>query len=1101
MRKTVFFAALVVLCIYDGSYAASEVFLPGDVMVAGKTADKPDFQVFSLRLKPRRIIDLSDKAVIDFEVSADTASIYAISQNAGGTIYQFDREFNVIFDGPNRTWGGCDFRQIKMWNGYIYFLSGLKNGQLLRGTAGFTELKWGADNLNAIKMAVSPSGKVFVASKNSGGTIYRFDNGIDAAHMTDGAKLGLIDLDIVDIAADDDQLIVASNKDGGTLLFFDLDLKPRHQTAGGLAPLGIAIGEKAIFVASAMEGGRALRLNADGGIQSKSMPIEGICAIAWQPFDGTVVVCAGGADGRIMKLSGDLKTVISRQSVGALAAGLVKPVLFAPFPERLVPAKGWQNSLKPTGKSAGRFELVKTGKAAAEVVLPSAPTPQEEKAAIELVYWIKAASGVQLPIRFDDQDAPKGRAMISIGKTQYAKQADVLAGASDMGSEGYMIAMKEGNLYIDGGSQRGPIYGVMAFLEEDLGFRWYDRFSFSGPQGDSLVAQPVDRVCKPALERRDPHYSDAFDVNWSIRNRTNGVRPEIPQAWGGYIRAVPSFVHTYALLLPESYFEQHPEWFSLLYGQRIPRQLCPMHPQVREEVIKRVKELLKNDPSARCVDVSQNDYPDYCTCDLCKAVIEQEGSATGPNLSLVNAVAEAIEKEYPDVFVTTLAYLSTAQPPKTMRPRPNVRIWYATDQHWTTICRPVTDNPKIVDQIAAWNKIGAKLHIWHYPIDYHRYVRPVLNMPAMTEDLRYFVRNGATGFMFQGNHSNSIGVDRAILRCWVWSKQLWDPQRDTQALIKDFNYGYYGKAAEPIQRYNEWLWDMSVKLQKTEYFQEGEKDHIPVYTQEFVRKGREFLDEALKLAADDEALAKRVRLARLPVLFVQAELGAGADVAAYLTVVDEIERIVKENGICFLKRGLANYYDESYRMIRLWRNLALIDKSAISFEQIPAAGWKIKADPNMVGTKEGWHTADYRDEDWLDIEIGTFWDNTKFGFYEGFAWYRTKLRVDETLLNRKHLYLLFGAADEYAKVYLDGQEIIDHTYGATLLPPEISWQTPFAVDIKQHVVAGKSHCLAINVQNRIAAGGLWKPVWLVSTDQELPADTMLDFIVKSQGGY
>ena len=45
-----------------------------------------------------------------------------------------------------------------------------------------------------------------------------------------------------------------------------------------------------------------------------------------------------------------------------------------------------------------------------------------------------------------------------------------------------------------------------------------------------------------------------------------------------------------------------------------------------------------------------------------------------PVLQLVNRVAEAVEKEFPDKAVETLAYQWTRQPPKTMRPRPNVII-------------------------------------------------------------------------------------------------------------------------------------------------------------------------------------------------------------------------------------------------------------------------------------------------------------------------------------------------------------------------------------------------------------------------------------------
>ena len=44
---------------------------------------------------------------------------------------------------------------------------------------------------------------------------------------------------------------------------------------------------------------------------------------------------------------------------------------------------------------------------------------------------------------------------------------------------------------------------------------------------------------------------------------------------------------------------------------------------------------------------------------------QQEDSQMGPVLQLVNHVAEAVEKEFPDKIVETLAYQWTRKPPKT----------------------------------------------------------------------------------------------------------------------------------------------------------------------------------------------------------------------------------------------------------------------------------------------------------------------------------------------------------------------------------------------------------------------------------------------------
>ena len=49
--------------------------------------------------------------------------------------------------------------------------------------------------------------------------------------------------------------------------------------------------------------------------------------------------------------------------------------------------------------------------------------------------------------------------------------------------------------------------------------------------------------------------------------------------------------------------------------------------------------------------------------------------------------------------------------------------------------------------------------------------------------------------------------DNDEMRGWVWAKQLWNPELDTRALLRDFIFGYYKEAAEPIWDYEMMMWD------------------------------------------------------------------------------------------------------------------------------------------------------------------------------------------------------------------------------------------------------------------------------------------------------
>ena len=123
----------------------------------------------------------------------------------------------------------------------------------------------------------------------------------------------------------------------------------------------------------------------------------------------------------------------------------------------------------------------------------------------------------------------------------------------------------------------------------------------------------------------------------------------------------------------------------------------------------------------------------------------------GPLLDFVNAVADAVKKDYPHIHVTTLAYLDTKFPPKTIRPRENVLLWLATDDHnWQSLLLYAWETEKFSAALKAWHAIGAKFVIWDYPIDYHNYIVPLPNMPLVAPNMRYYAKHGATGVFLQG---------------------------------------------------------------------------------------------------------------------------------------------------------------------------------------------------------------------------------------------------------------------------------------------------------------------------------------------------------------
>ena len=576
------------------------------------------------------------------------------------------------------------------------------------------------------------------------------------------------------------------------------------------------------------------------------------------------------------------------------------------------PRQGWHNALRPQGEPGPELLLAVAGKALYNIVLPKQATPQEEKAAADLALWLMEMAEAEFAVLHEDPDHKTASPAISIGNTALAAKAGLAARPPDLEDEGYAIDVVDGNLVLRGGKTRGIINAVYALLEEDLGCRWYARNTATIPRRPKLSFRPVPRTFAPVFtERRDPYYSDCLDADWQLRNRTASIWVQIPEAWGGYPKYLRGqLCHTFSSRLPPAeFFESHPEYYSEQGGKRTPRQLCMTHPDVQRIVIERIRSGLEKAPGARLVDFSPNDGGTVCQCAPCKKINDSEGTNMGALLIFVNAIADAVKAQYPNVKVTTLAYMDTFMPPKTVTPRDNVLIWLAADSHnWRTPLLWVWETKRFQTALKSWHAMGANLVIWEYPIDYFNWLSPMPNMPVVTENMRFYARHGVKGIFLQGTDNPSHGVDRSFMRAWVWSKQMWDLSRDTRALVRDFNYGYYGKAAEPMQAYDDMLWELWEKHHEEFRTTPGwdiQGDALAkLLDSAFVESASGLFEQAEKLARGDRELFDRVQVAKLPLLYLKARKGPGSDAKGYLKIVDEFEAIARKNNVDRVQNGL-----------------------------------------------------------------------------------------------------------------------------------------------------------------------------------------------------
>ena len=299
------------------------------------------------------------------------------------------------------------------------------------------------------------------------------------------------------------------------------------------------------------------------------------------------------------------------------------------------------------------------------VVDKDASLPQQH-AARELADFLKQVTGVQRPIV---NQAPADVPRLLVGAAA-ARLADTSFTTDGLGAEGIVIKTVGNDLILAGGEPRGTLYAVYSFLEEQVGCRWWSSKVSFIPKKPNLSFENLNIRFVPVLEYREPFWYDAFDGDWAVRNKCNGHKENLNAQRGGkwYFREDKDWVHTfYDLIPPDKYFDDHPEWFSMIDGVRSRKmavrlddieydmlaQLCLTNEQMRQEMVKNLKEHFRKNPQTTYFSVSQMDeHPGFegrCECPACRAVEAEEDSPAGLMIRFVNKVAEDIEKDFPKV--------------------------------------------------------------------------------------------------------------------------------------------------------------------------------------------------------------------------------------------------------------------------------------------------------------------------------------------------------------------------------------------------------------------------------------------------------------------
>lgn len=510
-------------------------------------------------------------------------------------------------------------------------------------------------------------------------------------------------------------------------------------------------------------------------------------------------------------------------------------------------------------------ELFSEGKSDYSIVVGSEASESERWAAKELQHWLREIGGVELPIRMDTEPQETKEIVIGYNRHSHALLVKENIREPEMDDESFTYRSIGSSVAIWGGKTRGSMYGVFSFLENELGCRWYTPAVSVIPKRDSYRFHYLYHTEAPGIQVRNDFYHEAFDSTWAARNKGNGAMSVREQPGGveGYWS-----VHTFfPLVPPEEYYATHPEYYSLIDGKRIYEraQLCLTNPDVLRIVTERILEKIRQNPQYLIYCVSQNDWAGPCQCDNCQAIAKREESESGPVVWFVNQVAEAVEKEFPEKYIGTLAYQYTRKPCKTLRPRNNVVIRLCSIEccfaHDFQNC---PENKSFVEDIQKWSAIAPKMYIWDYVVNFSHYIMPYPNFRVLQPNIQFFRDHNVIGIMEQGAYQ-SRGGEFAELRAYVLAKLLWHPNADVQKIIDDFMSGYYGRSGQYVREYLDLLHN---QLTADTHIHLGLLPDDRLFTDEFVEKAEQVFDQA-ETVADTEEIRKRVEVARLPIFYLK----------------------------------------------------------------------------------------------------------------------------------------------------------------------------------------------------------------------------------------
>lgn len=386
---------------------------------------------------------------------------------------------------------------------------------------------------------------------------------------------------------------------------------------------------------------------------------------------------------------------------------------------------------------------------------------------------------------------------------------------SDVKDDGYKLEIKPEGIYIVGKTDDATRNGIYDFLETHLECMYVSPENTYVPIFPTVKLALEEKTVNPTITWRKVYQFESLLNGWYERLKMNGTvvkegenNMELYNEWGTWCHSSFEFVP------PEKYFDEHPEYYAKFLGKRryqfnvlgrtFPTHLCYTNEEVYQiaeaELVKRIEA----NPEVKFWDFSIMDtYFATCRCKECKKFNKEAGSEMGTLLAFLNRLADAIRDDYPDVYLSTLAYQRVKNPPKNMKCAPNLCInvcaFPGTQSYPYSTEGGIKASREFAERVVEWGKICDNILVWDYVVNFTHLKLPFPNFEFQKENLEFYLENNIRFVFHQG--SREPMDENAEMRTYLLSRQLWDKDVDLKALAKKYVAVVYGDAAGLVEEY------------------------------------------------------------------------------------------------------------------------------------------------------------------------------------------------------------------------------------------------------------------------------------------------------------